>query len=302
LSAQAIVAFERVLKQCPDNYETQKILASLYAHADTLSPGATTTSSGADGAAHEKREAERRERRQLARELFAKVVVQEPDDAEAWIDYAQLLEEIDGRRALHAYATAVRLVADAVGADAAPELHINMGSLHSALGELDEALACFERALVIIDADLASAESVADDAATSQAPADDLRPLRVTCAYNLARVCEALCDFTRAETLYKEITANNPKYVDCTLCSTCVRACESAGYIRLGAMARNRGQLHDASSWWKEALSVDLVRGLHTCLSNELGCRVIWTVGRCWRINMCCRMNGIRHRRSMNRY
>jgi hypothetical protein len=123
----------------------------------------------------------------------------------------------------------VRLVAEAVGADAAPELHINMGSLHYALGELDAALACFERALTIIDADLASSASVADDAA-AQAPADDLRPLRVTCAYNLARVCEARCDFARAETLYKEITANNPKYVDCTLCSVCVCICKRRLY------------------------------------------------------------------------
>lgn len=70
--------------------------------------------------------------------------------------------------------------------------------------------------------------------------------LQLTAKFNLARVCEALSEFPQAESIYKAIIVENSKYVDC--------------YMRLGVMARDRGQLHDAATWWKEALSINLVR------------------------------------------
>lgn len=58
-------------------------------------------------------------------------------------------------QALHAYGEAIRLLGDAVGEDCAPELHVNMGSLYYALGQHAQARQCFERALTIIDDDIA---------------------------------------------------------------------------------------------------------------------------------------------------
>lgn len=39
--------------------------------------------------------------------------------------------------------------------------------------------------------------------------------IAVTTTYNLARLSEALCQFDRAEKLYKDILKEHPNYVDC---------------------------------------------------------------------------------------
>lgn len=39
--------------------------------------------------------------------------------------------------------------------------------------------------------------------------------IAVTTTYNLARLNEALCQFDRAEKLYKDILKEHPNYVDC---------------------------------------------------------------------------------------
>ena len=67
----AAVCFEKVLKNHPNNYETMKILGSLYASSD-------------DSAKKER-----------AKQLLKQVVSQHPDDVEAWIEYAQILEQND---------------------------------------------------------------------------------------------------------------------------------------------------------------------------------------------------------------
>lgn len=41
--------------------------------------------------------------------------------------------------------------------------------------------------------------------------------IAVTTTYNLARLNEALCQFDRAEKLYKDILKEHPNYVDCAL-------------------------------------------------------------------------------------
>jgi len=40
--------------------------------------------------------------------------------------------------------------------------------------------------------------------------------ITVTTTYNLARLNESLCQFDRAEKLYKDILKEHPNYVDCT--------------------------------------------------------------------------------------
>lgn len=64
--------------------------------------------------------------------------------------------------------------------------------------------------------------------------------------YNLGRLYEGMCEFERAESLYKGILKEHPSYVDC--------------YLRLGCMARDREQIYEASDWFKEALQKNQVK------------------------------------------
>ena len=68
---QAIQCFEKVLASQPNNYETLKILGSLYANSKV--PGQLAE----------------------AKKLLEKVTQQYPDDVEAWIELASILEATD---------------------------------------------------------------------------------------------------------------------------------------------------------------------------------------------------------------
>jgi hypothetical protein len=134
-----------VLKGQPNNYETMKILGSLYANSETPGVEAGDTDSS------------RKDRRDKAKEYLKKVVEQCPDDVEAWIDYAQLLEESDSKAcrrfrfkrtvcygnglqaALDAYTKASDLLQNVVKVDIPPEIINNIGSLNFSLGHLEEA-------------------------------------------------------------------------------------------------------------------------------------------------------------------
>ena len=65
------MCFEKVLKSEAGNYETMKILGSLYAASEDLV------------------------KRDRAKQLLKQVTDQHPDDVEAWIEYAQILEQYD---------------------------------------------------------------------------------------------------------------------------------------------------------------------------------------------------------------
>merc|ERR1712038_1479395 len=64
----------------------------------------------------------------------------------------------------------------------------------------------------------------------------------VTIRYNLARINESLCQHDKSERLYKDILMDHPNYIDC--------------YLRLGCMARDRGQIYEASDKFKDALQI----------------------------------------------
>ncbi len=113
---QAGQCLEKVLKAQPCNYETMKILGSLYGNME---------------AQKSQTDSVRRERRDRAKTLLKKVVDQYADDVEAWIDYAQLLEEND----LH-----VR--------DQRQLVSMNFGSLET--GRAERELVCRERSLLMI--------------------------------------------------------------------------------------------------------------------------------------------------------
>nr|XP_058951726.1 RNA polymerase-associated protein CTR9 homolog isoform X1 [Pocillopora verrucosa] len=202
----AAQCFEKVLKATPGNYETLKILGSLYSTSTDL------------------------EKRETAKNHLKKVTEQYPDDVEAWIELAGILEQTDVQAALQAYGTASRLLKEKVKADVPPEILNNVGALHFRLGNLNEAKRFYESSL-----DRCKQESQADESYYNA--------ISVTTTYNLSRLHESLCEFDKAEALYKNILREHPNYVDC--------------YLRLGCMARDRGQIYEASDWFKEALQIN---------------------------------------------
>uniref|UniRef100_A0A8C3EER7 RNA polymerase-associated protein CTR9 homolog n=1 Tax=Corvus moneduloides TaxID=1196302 RepID=A0A8C3EER7_CORMO len=203
--------FEKVLKAYPNNYETMKILGSLYAASED------------------------QEKRDIAKGHLKKVTEQYPDDVEAWIELAQILEQTDIQGALSAYGTATRILQEKVQADVPPEILNNVGALHFRLGNLGEAKKYFLASL-----DRAKAEAEHDE--------HYYNAISVTTSYNLARLYEAMCEFHEAEKLYKNILREHPNYVDCKKHSV---------LFALGAMARDKGNFYEASDWFKEALQIN---------------------------------------------
>ncbi|XP_053545483.1 RNA polymerase-associated protein CTR9 homolog [Bombina bombina] len=172
--------FEKVLKVYPNNYETMKILGSLYAASDD--PG----------------------KRDIAKNHLKKINEQNSDDLEAWIELAQLLEQTDIQDALSAYGAATQILQEKIQADVPPEILNNVGSLHFRLGNLGEAKKYFLASL-----DQAKAKGERNKRYYSA--------ISVTTTYNLARLYEALCEFQESEKLYKNILREHPNYVDCYL-------------------------------------------------------------------------------------
>ncbi|KAH0812155.1 hypothetical protein GEV33_010635 [Tenebrio molitor] len=199
----AAQCFEKVLKAQSGNYETMKILGSLYANSSSQS------------------------KRDIAKNHLKKVTEQFPDDIEAWIELAQILEQSDLQGSLNAYGTAIQILNKDVQADIPTEILNNVGALHYRLNNLEEAKKNLEEALV-----RAKFEAEHDP--------QYYNSISVTITYNLARLNEALCLFDKSEKLYKDILKEHPNYVDC--------------YLRLGCMARDKGHIYEASDWFKEAL------------------------------------------------
>ncbi|XP_078725222.1 RNA polymerase-associated protein CTR9 homolog isoform X1 [Lampetra fluviatilis] len=198
--------FEKVLKAYPNNYETMKILGSLYATSND------------------------QEKRETAKGHLKKVTEQYPDDVEAWIELAQILEQSDIQGALSAYGTATRILQEKVQADVPPEILNNVAALHFRLGNLGEAKKYYAASL-----DRAKAEAQHDE--------HYYNAISVTSTYNLARLHESTCNYHGAEQHYKNILREHPNYVDC--------------YLRLGCMARDKGNFYEASDWFKEALQIN---------------------------------------------
>ncbi|KAA0194226.1 RNA polymerase-associated protein CTR9, partial [Fasciolopsis buskii] len=216
----AAVSFERVLKDHPTNYETLKILGSLYAQ-----------STKPDKRAH-------------AKQLFKQVTESQPEDVEAWIEYAQLLEH-DVSGALDAYLKALAILEN-IQLDMAPEILNNIGCLYYMKNDLDQAVSFFSRADERIQEEQQHEEQERAErgAATNSAQPDDYyHGLGITVRYNRARLHEAQGRPDLAEEIYKSILLKHPSYIDC--------------YLRLGCIARDRGQIWDASIWFKDALDVD---------------------------------------------
>ena len=202
----AAACFEKILKAYPGNYESMKILASIY--ASSKDP----------------------EKRELAKQNFKKVTELFPDDVEAWIELGQLLESNDIHGALAAYGIATKILREKVHEDVPPEILNNVASLHFRLGNYDESKRYYEGAYQFAATELKS-DPVYYGA------------IAVTISYNIGRLYEAKHEYEFSERAYRTIIERHPQYIDC--------------FLRLGCMCRDRGQIHEASEWFKEALRVN---------------------------------------------
>ncbi|XP_046910876.1 RNA polymerase-associated protein Ctr9 [Dermatophagoides farinae] len=207
----AASCFDKVLKYFPNNYETMKILGSLY-------------SQSVDG-----------EKRDKAREFLKKVIDQHPEDVEAWIELAQLLEQSDLQGALNCYQNAIKIFREIAdhndnNLEIPAEIYNNVAALYFRLGNYKQSADYYKSALKRCQEELQIEEHY-------------LKLIQVTINYNLGRLYEAIHEYNKAEQIYKDILREHPNYVDC--------------YLRLGCMARDLGQIYEASDWFKEALQVE---------------------------------------------
>lgn len=225
----AAQCFEKVLKAQPGNYETMKILGSLYANSNSQS------------------------KRDIAKTHLKKVTEQFPDDVEAWIELAQILEQNDLTGSLSAYATAKKILREKVNEDIPPEILNNVAALHYRLGHLNEAKmkldSAIDRAKIESEQDLQYYDSIS-----------------VTMKYNLGRLNEAMCAYDKADQLYKDILKEHPNYIDC--------------YLRLGCMARDKGLIFVASDFFKDALKINTENpDTRSLLGNLHLAKMQWTLG-----------------------
>uniref|UniRef100_A0A5S6QAZ3 TPR_REGION domain-containing protein n=1 Tax=Trichuris muris TaxID=70415 RepID=A0A5S6QAZ3_TRIMR len=201
---KAINCFEKVIAHQPDSFEAMRVLGSLYAASD------------------------QKERKVKAREYLEKMVEMFPDDVNALIEYASVLQEKDTRLAIDMYERARKIYKDTNGAELeSAELWNNIGSLYFRARRYSDAETCFKLA----------AEFAVKQMSTNE---PYYKSILVTISYNLGRLSEMTYDMEQAEKIYKDILMEHPQYTDC--------------YLRLGCMARDRGQIYDASVWFKEAL------------------------------------------------
>lgn len=97
-----------------------------------------------------------------------------------------------------------------IQAEVPPEILNNISALQYRLGNLEEARDKFSEALA-----RCKRESEQDPTYYNS--------ISVTITYNVARTNEALCQFDRAEVLYKDILKEHPNYIDCK--STSISQC-----------------------------------------------------------------------------
>lgn len=205
-----------------------KILGSLYANSSSQS------------------------KRDTAKNHLKKVTEQFPDDVEAWIELAQILEQNDLQGSLAAYAQATNILTENISADVPPEIWNNIAALHYRMGNLTEAKTKLELAL---------------ERSKSEAEHDSqyYDSISVTMTYNLARLYEEMCDFDRADKLYKDILKEHPNYIDC--------------YLRIGSMARDKGLIFVASDYFKDAQKINMNHpDTRSLLGNLHLAKMQWTL------------------------
>lgn len=205
-----------------------KILGSLYANSNSQS------------------------KRDTAKNHLKKVTEQFPDDVEAWIELAQILEQNDLQGSLAAYGQATNILKENINAEVPPEIFNNIAALHYRMGNLSDAKNNLEKAL---------------ERSKSEAEHDSqyYDSISVTMTYNLARLFEEMCEFDRADKLYKDILKEHPNYIDC--------------YLRIGCMARDKGLIFVASDYFKDAQKINMNHpDTRSLLGNLHLAKMQWTL------------------------
>lgn len=180
----AIQSFETVQKANPDNYETLKVLASLYARLNSQT------------------------KKEQARNYLKKVVENKPDDVEAWVELASLTEQYDTQTALSAYKTAIKLYEDK-SEPVPPELYNNIAALLFSIDSLEESEQYY---------------NLASKRCQEEMPNNELHygSIIYTIQYNIGRLYEAKHQLMEAEKTYKNILIQHPMYLDCYLRLGCM--------------------------------------------------------------------------------
>ena len=161
---QAIILFEKILKEYPNEHDTMKVLGHLY--ANSVDP----------------------EKCSMAKTHLEKVVAANPKDWEALIDYAQVLEQFTPEKALETYRRVIQLM-EAVGVEIRAEIYNNIGTLQMRLGNLEDARENLQLAEEQIKVLLDGPDYMY------------YRSLHNTVKYNSARLREKMYDFDKAECL-----------------------------------------------------------------------------------------------------
>ena len=155
--SKACQCFESVLEKHPSNYETLKILGSIYT---------------------------KQHKKEQALEKLNQVVKANPDDAEAWIEIAQLLEISKPKQALEAYEKALANISNPPA-----ELWNNIAILRHKTGDQEGAAEAYGK----------------------------IQEKKKTMIYNKARWHEDNGRLDQAEELYNEVLAEQARYSDALL-------------------------------------------------------------------------------------
>ncbi|KAL3311004.1 protein required for normal CLN1 and CLN2 G1 cyclin expression [Cichlidogyrus casuarinus] len=178
----------------------------------------------------------------------------EEDYDKAFQYYYLLLEnDIDG--ALNAYTKALNTLEE-IQLDLSPELLNNVGVLHYLKKDYVKSEEFFRRALQRVAEEFLPEDEEEPDNTDKQLvqlaldclqlkgkpQTEYFQGLAISVSYNCARMLEELGQTDLAELIYRGILLEHATYTEC--------------YLRLGCIAKNRGQLRDASIWFNECLEV----------------------------------------------
>jgi RNA polymerase-associated protein CTR9 len=182
---QAIECFEKVLKEYPEDYETLKVLGSIY----TRWQGPVEDD-------------KIKESQRKGEELLRKVHEMNPEDVEVIFELAQLQESTKPLDALKKYEKACVMLESIEDFEVPSEVYCNIGALHYQLGHFEEAKAYYQKAeellqpkngLLLLDENEAKLTAV---------------------QYNLGRLYESLSRLDISEELYNEILSRKPNHMD----------------------------------------------------------------------------------------
>eukprot|EP00899_Mesostigma_viride_P008770 jgi/Mesvir1/17895/Mv12965-RA.1 len=174
---EAMVQFEKVLKECPDNYETLKVLAAMYAQAGKTDKAL----------AH-----------------FKRVVQIDPGDVASWMSLAEIQQNKDHAAASEAYEKALKLLRSRKE-EVPCELLNNLGVLQQHRKNYAAAEEAFRGAMA------------EDGGTHLLDPDTPYSWQHITPAFNLARLYEKMRADDTATTIYRKILKQYPSYLGCHL-------------------------------------------------------------------------------------